>query len=172
MYNTYDEIVASVRTSSKFQDISSKTQLHQRNSDHISLTFLYPTFFTDSCFTKILVCFPIYIQTFRILPWLTYQTLQATFLTKVSRQIQEFVRCILESLHNICWPIRPYVYGTSFVQGGWGQLAKYIFHCVPENQVVLPEYYMIFCLKMAIWKILGGRLIRLWFRPLHGWNFF
>ena len=30
------------------------------------------------------------------------------------------------------------------------------FHCLHENQVVLPEYYLIFCPKMAIWKILGG----------------
>ena len=42
--------------------------------------------------------------------------------------------------------------------GGWGQLPEYFIHCLPENQVVLPEYYTIFffCPKMAIWKILGG----------------
>ena len=28
--------------------------------------------------------------------------------------------------------------------GGWGQLPEYFLHCLPENQVVLPEYYMIF----------------------------
>ena len=40
----------------------------------------------------------------------------------------------------------------------WGQLPEYFFHCLPENQVVLPEYYMIFFLPeyIAIWKILGG----------------
>ena len=41
--------------------------------------------------------------------------------------------------------------------GGWGQLPEYFMHCLPENQVVLPEYYMIFffCPKIAIWKITG-----------------
>ena len=28
--------------------------------------------------------------------------------------------------------------------GGWGQLPEYFLHCLPEYQVVLPEYYMIF----------------------------
>ena len=42
--------------------------------------------------------------------------------------------------------------------GGWSQLPEYFIHCLPENEVVLPEYYMymIFCPKMAIWNILGG----------------
>ena len=39
--------------------------------------------------------------------------------------------------------------------GGWGQLPEYFLHCLPKNQVVLPEYYT-FCPKMAIWKISGG----------------
>ena len=40
--------------------------------------------------------------------------------------------------------------------GGWGQLPKYLIHCLPENQVVLPEYYMIFARKLLFEKILGG----------------
>ena len=28
--------------------------------------------------------------------------------------------------------------------GGWSLLPKYFFHCLHENQVVLPEYYLIF----------------------------
>ena len=43
--------------------------------------------------------------------------------------------------------------------GGLKSLARiFFFHCLHENQVVLPEYYLIFCPKMAtcIWKILGG----------------
>ena len=39
--------------------------------------------------------------------------------------------------------------------GGWSLLPERIFsHCLHENQVVLPEYYLIFCPKMATWKIL------------------
>ena len=35
-------------------------------------------------------------------------------------------------------------------------MPEYFLHCLPENQVVLPEYYLIFCPNMAIWKILGA----------------
>ena len=36
-------------------------------------------------------------------------------------------------------------------------LPEYFFsHCLHENQVDLPEYYLIFCPKMAICKIGGG----------------
>ena len=50
-----------------------------------------------------------------------------------------------------------------------GLRSEYFLHCLPENQVGLPEYYMFFCPKMAIWNILGGlqppapppRLVRL-----------
>ena len=31
--------------------------------------------------------------------------------------------------------------------GGWGQLPEYFLHGLPENQVVLPEYYMLLCPK-------------------------
>ena len=34
--------------------------------------------------------------------------------------------------------------------GGLRSVANIFIHCLPENQVVLPEYYTIFCLKMAI----------------------
>ena len=30
---------------------------------------------------------------------------------------------------------------TSFVRGGWGLLPEYFLQCLPENQVVLPEYF-------------------------------
>ena len=62
-----------------------------------------------------------------------------------------------------------YAYGTiSF--GVWSLLPEYFIHRLPENQVVLPKYYLLFCPKIAIWKILGGwspppppsRLVRLW----------
>ena len=43
-----------------------------------------------------------------------------------------------------------------FRSGGWSLLPEYFFHCLHENQVVLPEYYLIFCPKTAISKILGG----------------
>ena len=43
-----------------------------------------------------------------------------------------------------------------FRSGGWSLLFKYIFHCLHKKQVVLPEYYLFFCPKIAIWKILGG----------------
>ena len=31
-------------------------------------------------------------------------------------------------------------------------MPEYFFHCLPENQADLPEYYLICCPKMAIWK--------------------
>ena len=33
--------------------------------------------------------------------------------------------------------------------GGWRLLPEYFLHCLPENQVVLPEYYVLFCSNMA-----------------------
>ena len=40
-----------------------------------------------------------------------------------------------------------------FCLGGLKSLARiFFFHCLHENQVVLPEYYLIFCPKMALWK--------------------
>ena len=39
---------------------------------------------------------------------------------------------------------------------GWSLMPKYFLNCLPENQMVLPEYYRLFCPKMAIWKIRGG----------------
>ena len=39
--------------------------------------------------------------------------------------------------------------------GGWVQMSKYFIHCLPENQVVLPKYYMIFARKYYL-KILGA----------------
>ena len=49
--------------------------------------------------------------------------------------------------------------------GGCGLLPEYFLQ--PENQVVLAEYYLLFCPKKAIWKCLGGYsprplLVRLW----------
>ena len=43
-----------------------------------------------------------------------------------------------------------------FRSGGWGLPPEYFLHRLPENQVVLLEYYLLFCLKIAIWKILDG----------------
>ena len=43
-----------------------------------------------------------------------------------------------------------------FRSGGLKSLAQIFFHCLHENEVVLPEYCLNLCLKMAIWKILGG----------------
>ena len=38
-------------------------------------------------------------------------------------------------------------------EGGWSLLPEYFFHCLHENQVVLPKYNLIFFpQKMAIWK--------------------
>ena len=34
-----------------------------------------------------------------------------------------------------------------------GLLPEYFLHRLPENQVVLPEYYFLFCPKIAIWKL-------------------
>ena len=42
---------------------------------------------------------------------------------------------------------------VSFRGGGvWGQLPKYFLHWLPENQVVLPEYYMLFPQKNGYLK--------------------
>ena len=38
----------------------------------------------------------------------------------------------------------PKAYGTSFVQGAEVSCPNICFHCLHENQVVLPEYYLIF----------------------------
>ena len=38
----------------------------------------------------------------------------------------------------------------------WSLLPEYFSHCLQENQVVLPEYYLSFCPKIAISIILGG----------------
>ena len=43
-------------------------------------------------------------------------------------------------------------YGTSFVQGGWSLLPEYFFHCLHENQVNLPECYLIFLPKNGYLK--------------------
>ena len=42
--------------------------------------------------------------------------------------------------------------------GGGGEVScpNIFVHCLHENQVVLPEYYLIFWPKMAFWKILAG----------------
>ena len=32
---------------------------------------------------------------------------------------------------------------------GWGELPEYFLHCLPKNQVVLPEYYLIFARKIV-----------------------
>ena len=37
-----------------------------------------------------------------------------------------------------------------------GQWPEYFLHCLPEYQVILPEYDVIFCPNMAIFTILGG----------------
>ena len=46
----------------------------------------------------------------------------------------------------------------NWIELNWGQLPEYFLHCLPEYQVVLPEYYMIYFFgpNMAILKILGG----------------
>ena len=40
--------------------------------------------------------------------------------------------------------------------GGCDLLPKYFIQCMPENQVVLPEYYLFFARKLPFWKNLGG----------------
>ena len=41
-------------------------------------------------------------------------------------------------------------------EGAEVNLPKHFLYCLHDNQVDLPEYYLIFCPKMAIYKILGG----------------
>ena len=40
-------------------------------------------------------------------------------------------------------------------EGGCSLLPEYVLHCLPKNQVVLLEYYLLFCPKIVIWKIIG-----------------
>ena len=56
-------------------------------------------------------------------------------------------------LSIICFTMGIGLPGNFFLGWGWSLLPEYFLRCLPEKQVVLPKYYLLFAL---IWKVLRG----------------
>ena len=76
-------------------------------------------------------------------------------------------KSLKSDIEHVSYPNKGHIFDMKFTSisvrdefrlGGLKSLARiFIFHCLHENQVVLPEYYLIFFYpKMAIWKIIGA----------------
>ena len=51
--------------------------------------------------------------------------------------------------------LQPHKIRYQFRSGCWCFLPEHLLHRLPENQVLLPKCYMLFCKKSVIWKILA-----------------